>query len=67
MFFDAQFDLRKKARLVAGGHKTKTPKDDTYSGVVELISVRLCFMIAAMNGLKFCAADVGNAILYGDT
>jgi hypothetical protein len=67
IIFDVKFDLRKKARLVAGGHKTETPKDDIYSGVVEFMSVRLCFMIAAMNGLKICAADVGNAFLYGVT
>jgi Reverse transcriptase (RNA-dependent DNA polymerase) len=31
------------------------------------MSLRSCFMIAAMNGLKICAADVGNAFLYGVT
>jgi hypothetical protein len=31
------------------------------------MSVRLGFMIAAMNGLKVCAADIGNAFLYGKT
>jgi Reverse transcriptase (RNA-dependent DNA polymerase) len=67
IIFDVKFDLRKKARLVAGGHMTDTPTDDIYSGVVEFMSVRLCFMIAAMNGLQICAADVGNAFLYGVT
>ena len=63
--FDVKFDLRRKARLVAGGNHTETPKEDIYSGVVDLMSVRLGFMIAAMNGLQVCAADIGNAFLYG--
>ena len=29
--FDVKFDLRRKARLVAGGHLTDTPKDDCFS------------------------------------
>ena len=63
--FDVKFDLRRKARLVAGGNHTETPKEDIYSGVVDLMSVRLGFMIAAMNDLQVCAADIGNAFLYG--
>jgi hypothetical protein len=31
------------------------------------MSVRLGFMVAAMNHLKVCAADIGNAFLYGKT
>jgi Reverse transcriptase (RNA-dependent DNA polymerase) len=67
IIFDVKFDLRKKSRLVAGGHMTETPKDDIYSGVVEFMFVRLCFMIVAMNGLQICAADVGDAFLNGAT
>jgi Reverse transcriptase (RNA-dependent DNA polymerase) len=67
IIFDVKFDLHKKARLVAGGHKTETPKDDIYSGVVKFMSVRLCFTIAATNGLKICAPDAGNAFLCGVT
>ncbi|MGL4349062.1 MAG: hypothetical protein ACRCT2_00500, partial [Plesiomonas shigelloides] len=67
LVFDVKFDLRKKARLVAGGHKTDPPKEDIYSGVVDFMSVRMGFMFAAMNDLKVCAADVGNAFLYGKT
>jgi hypothetical protein len=65
--FDVKFDLRKKARLVAGGNHTEPPKEDIYSGVVDLMSVRLGYQIAKMNGLKVCAADIGNAFLYGKT
>jgi hypothetical protein len=67
LVFDVKFDLRKKARLVAGGHKTAPPKEDLYSGVVDLFTVRLVHMIAATTHLKVCAADIGNAFLYGTT
>ena len=65
--FACKFDLRRKARLVCGGNHTKIPKEDVYSGVVSLDTVRLGFQIAEMNGLQACAADIGTAFLYGNT
>ena len=65
--FDVKFDLRKKSRLVAGGNKTDPPREDLYSGVVDLMTVRIGHMIAKANKLLVCAADVGNAFLYGKT
>jgi hypothetical protein len=67
MVFDVKFDFRRKARLVAGGNHTDPPKEDIYSGVVDIQTVRLGFMLAAQNGLSVCAADIGNAFLYGKT
>jgi len=37
--FDVKFDGRHKARLVAGGHKTDTPAEDVFSGVVTMEAV----------------------------
>jgi hypothetical protein len=65
--FDVKFDLRHKARLVAGGNHTEPPKEDIYSGVVGMETIRLGFLLASMNGLDVCAADIGNAFLYGRT
>ena len=65
--FDVKFDLRRKARLVAGGNWTEPPKEDVYSGVVGMDTIRLGFLLASMNGLEICAADIGNAFLYGRT
>ena len=67
MVFDVKFDLRRKARLVAGGNWTDPPKEDIYSGVVGLETIRLGFLLAEMNNLESCAADIGNAFLYGKT
>lgn len=65
--FDIKIDGRRKARLVAGGHRTEPPKEDTYSGVVSLEGVRMGFILASMNNLMVCAGNVGNAFLYGKT
>ena len=65
--FDVKVDGRHKARLVAGGHRTDPPKEDTYSGVVSLEAVRMGFLLAEMNDLMVCTGDVGNAFLYGKT
>ena len=49
MIFDVKMDLTRKARFVAGGHLTETPASITYSSVVSRDSVRLAFLIAALN------------------
>jgi hypothetical protein len=35
MLFDVKYDLRQKARLVAGGNWTVNEKEDLYSGFVN--------------------------------
>jgi hypothetical protein len=65
--FDVKDDLRRKSCLVAGGHMTATPKDSGYSGVVTLRLLRLCMLLAELNGLKVKAANIGNAYLEANT
>lgn len=68
MIFDVKMvGLVRKARLVAGGHMTEVPKDSTYSSVVSRDSVRIAFLIAALNDLDILAADVQNAYLNAPT
>ena len=68
MIFDAKFDVRKKSRLVAGGHRApEVPQNDIYSGVVSIETVRASFVLVALNGLEVCAVDVSTAFLYGKT
>ena len=52
-----------KSKVVADGHKTKSPAAITYSTVVLRDSVRICLTIAALNNLEVLAADVENAYL----
>ena len=65
IIFDVKMgeNFRRKARMVAGGHKTTTPTSLTYSSVVSRDSVRLAFLIAALNGLDILACDIQNAYL----
>ena len=63
MHFEVKMDFRRKARLVAGGHVTTTPDTSTYAGVVSRESVRIAFLIAALNDLNILAADIQNAYL----
>jgi hypothetical protein len=43
MLFNVKYDLRHKVRLVAGGNWTVNDKEDTYSGVVRMDTVRIGF------------------------
>jgi hypothetical protein len=64
MVFDVKITLQRKARLVADGHKvTETSKEHTYSSVPSRDSVRLFFLIAALNDLDVLSADIQNAYL----
>ena len=61
--FDVKIDFTRKARFVAGGHMTQTPTSLTYSSVVSRDSVKIAFLIAALNDLDLMACDIGNAYL----
>lgn len=64
MIFDVKMsDLARKCRFVAGGHTTEAPASLTYSSVVSRDSVRIAFLIAAMNNLDVQMCDVTNAYL----
>ena len=65
MIFDVKLgeNFRRKARLVADGHMTKTPSSMTYSSVVSRDSICICLLLAALNGLDIKCADIKNAYL----
>jgi hypothetical protein len=67
IIFDVKYDLRHKTRLVAGGNWTANDKDDIYSGVVRMDTVRIGFFLGELYGLSCCTRDIGNAFLYGKT
>jgi hypothetical protein len=67
MVFDVKYDLRHKARLVAGGSWTVNDKEDIYSGVVQMDTVRIGFFLGELYGLSCCACDIGNAFIYRKT
>ena len=69
LIFDVKMGrkFRRKAKKVAGGHVTDVPYSITYSSVVLRYSVRIIFMIAALNALKVLSYDIQNAYLTAPT
>ena len=56
-----------KAQFVAGGHRTDTPIESCYSGVVSLEGICTCTLLAELNNCDLWSADVGNAYLESCT
>ena len=63
LIFDVKMDFTRKARFVANGSTTEAPISMTYSSVVSRDSVRLAFLIAALNDLDIMSCDIGNAYI----
>ena len=65
--FACKFDGRHKARLVANGSCTPVDSEEAYAGVVGMETIHLGFLLADMNSLKVCAADISSAYLHAKT
>jgi hypothetical protein len=64
MIFDIKMeDFRRKARLVAGGHRTKAPATITYACIVSRETVHIALLIAALNDLEVKIGNVLNAYI----
>jgi hypothetical protein len=63
IIWDVKMDFTRKARYVAGGHRTDPPKAITYSSVVSRESVRIALLLAGLNDLEIRLTDIGNAYL----
>jgi hypothetical protein len=63
MVFDVKYDLRQKARLVAGGNWTVNDKEDIYSRVILMGTVRIGVFLGELYEHSCCACDIGNAFL----
>jgi hypothetical protein len=63
MNFDVKMTLERKARYVAGGHQTEPPKDITFASVISRDSIRIAFLVAALNDLEVLSADISGAYL----
>jgi hypothetical protein len=66
MVLDVKYDLRNKARLMTGGNWTVNQKEDIYSGVVRMDTVRIGFFLGELYGIScyICNSDIGNTFLY---
>ena len=69
MYFHVIFDVkleenvRRKVRLVAGGHKTNDPPIMCCVSTVHREPVRISLLDAELNGLNVLSCDIQNACL----
>jgi hypothetical protein len=61
MIFDVKYVLRQEARLVTGVNRTVNDKEDIYSGVVCMDTVRIGVFLGDLYGHSCCTCDIGNA------
>jgi hypothetical protein len=65
MVFDVKYELIHKARLVAISNWTVNDKEDIYSGVFRMDTVRIAFFLGDLYGLSCCACDIEVSITSG--
>ena len=63
IIFDVEMDFTRKVQYVAGGHKTEDPTTPTYASIFSRDSVRIGFLLAALNDRDVLGADVAGAYL----
>ena len=63
LIFDIKMDFTRKARWVKDGHKTPSPENSAYAGVVSRESIRIALTYAALHKVEVKAADIRNAYL----
>jgi hypothetical protein len=61
--FDIKMDLTRKERLVARGSMTEPTKEETFASVVSRDTVRLFFLLDALNDVELLSCDIQNAYL----
>ena len=67
MVFDVKVDLRRKARLVIGGHVVDSTGHELYASTMKSVSARVLITIAAANNLDAMVGDIGNVYLHAST
>ena len=67
MWFDTNFDLRRKAEMVAGGNMPGSRDKDYYCGVINIGTVSTDILFEYINDLEVDVTDVENAYLHGFT
>ena len=67
LIFTVKQDLRRKVRLVAGGHLIDALDHDIYSSTVKGVSVKLLQVIAHSASLDILCGDIGNAYVNAYT
>jgi len=56
-------DLRRKSRLVAGGHMIDVPATTTFASVVSRETMQIALTLAGLNDLQVKVSDIENAYI----
>ena len=67
MIFEVKLHLRRKARLIIGGHVVKSSGHEVYASTMQSVSARILMIIAAAEKLDVMTGDIGNAYLNTNT
>lgn len=67
MIYEVKQDGRRKARLVAGGHKVEVDGIPVKATVVKSVSIRTLHVIRARDNLGLITGDIANAFINADT
>ena len=67
IIFDVKVDLRRKARLVIGGHVVNSSGHEVYASMMKSVSARVLMTIADANDLDVMLGDIVNAYLCAST
>ena len=67
MIFDVKEDLRRKARLVIGGHVVNSTVREVYASTTKSVSSRILMTIASAKNLEVMTGDRGNTYLNVET
>ena len=65
--FTVKHDLRRKARLVNGGHVTDASMYDSYAATIHTENIRLLLHIVASNNLNILTGDITTAYINAYT
>ena len=67
MIFNVKVDLRRKSRLVIGGHVVDYSVHKVYSRTMKFVSDRILMIIESKNNLEVMTGDIGNYYLNANT
>ena len=65
--FDVKVYLRRKTRLVIGGHVVDSSGNEVYAYTMKSVSARILMKIASANNLDAMTGDIGNSYLNANT
>ena len=67
MISDVKIDLRRKSRLVIGGHVVNLSGHEVYASTMNSVSARIMMKITAANNLDVMTGDIRNSYLNSNT